>query len=236
MEEECEHGSDRGEGEEGPEHGHGERWGAAEDERGKHGADADGRVEHGGGGGLGPVGGEAEGDTNEEIHDPVLAGELGLVLGVHEDDRGDAEGAHDLEEDRAEPEVLLHGGAEDLNVVAEPVEDTRTDRTQHLEEPEEKSQAEVESVGRGADHEGQGHGRVQVRARHTATHEATEPHGERHGDGAGAAALRVAMGVLREHLGGEPREGQDERREELKQDRAQVLAEGGHPFILSFIL
>ena len=124
---------------------------SAEDDGGEDGANADSGVEDGWGGNVesafSPVGGKSERDTDEEVHDPVFMSEFCLALGVHENDSGDAESAHDFDEDGAEPLILGHGSSEGLYIIGEPEEDSSNESTDKLEEPEEEAKAEVEVVG-----------------------------------------------------------------------------------------
>ena len=60
-----------------------------------------------------------------------------------------------------------------------------------------------------------------MRSRHSTSHKSAEPKCQSHAYGVGC--------------GREPGVGEDEGRDHLKQDRTEVLAEGGHAFILSFL-
>lgn len=136
VEEEGESGADGRERNEHPEHRFHAVSASADDDVGKHGAGANSGVEHSGSGVVthsSPVGGKSERDTNEKVHNPVLVSEFGLALGVHEDDSRDSEGAHDFDENRAEPLIILHDGTEILIIVGEPKEDASNEGTDQLE-------------------------------------------------------------------------------------------------------
>ena len=186
-------------------------------------ANSEGGVENGTADSASPHGGESERSAHHEVHGPVLRGEARLGVGVHEDDEAEAEGASDLEEDRAEPVVagvleIVFGD----HIVGPLEHEAGDEAASHLEEDEEEPSAEVEAALLGAQHEGQSDGRVHMGSRDAAGDQATEPHAHGHGHGA-----RRSRDV---------REREQERAHHFKDDREQVGRERAHlPFLFIFI-
>ena len=93
-------------------------------------------------------------------------------------------------------------------VVGPPVHESSNEGAANLEQNEEESSKAVETALLGAQHEGEGHGRVDMGSRDTAGDQATEPEANTHGS--------------RGRMGGQVSVGQQEGANQFQKDSEEV--------------